>query len=545
MNRTTRLGLSVLTGLLLGLSWPLFGFTPLIFVAFFPLLKLEHYFATNPDKFKTKTIFWYAYLAFFTWNLVATWWVYEASFGGAAFAFVFNSLFMALTFMFAHAVKRRIFKKELQQGQINFLMYVPFILFWVSFEYFHTNWQLAYPWLTLGNGLAGEHKWIQWYEFTGVFGGSLWILCANVLFFIYILKKEFILKLKSRMLWRFLAHVLVPIGISLGIYFSYNNNSKKDAKSYKIVVVQPNVDPYKEKFTIPYEEQLEKMLKLAETKLDSSTDYLVFPETALTEDVWENDINKNSSVIVLHDFMKKYPKLVLITGASTSKVFNEGEKLSETAQKFKDADQYYDNYNTALQFDHSGKIQVYHKSKLVPGVERMPFPSLLKPLEKLALDLGGTVGSLATQEDRTPLVSPANAKVAPIICYESIFSEFVSEYVKNGAQALFIITNDGWWGDTPGYKQHLVYGRLRTIETRKCIARSANTGISCFINERGDISQMTDWWKPAVISAELPFNDTVTFYVKHGDYIARAAVFLSLLLIVYALLIRFNILKKA
>jgi apolipoprotein N-acyltransferase len=101
---------------------------------------------------------------------------------------------------------------------------------------------------------------------------------------------------------------------------------------------------------------------------------------------------------------------------------------------------------------------------------------------------------------------------------------------------IFIITNDGWWGNTPGYKQHLLYGRLRAIETRKWIARSANTGISCFINERGDFSQCTKWWTPAVISEKIGSNKEKTFYVMYGDIIGRFSLYASLFIFVFVCL---------
>jgi apolipoprotein N-acyltransferase len=155
----------------------------------------------------------------------------------------------------------------------------------------------------------------------------------------------------------------------------------------------------------------------------------------------------------------------------------------------------------------------------------------------MAIDMGGTSGSLGTQEERTVFFDATHkVMIAPIICYESIFGEFVSEYVKNGASLIFIITNDGWWKDTPGYKQHFSYGRMRAIETRRCIARSANTGISCFINQRGDILQPTEWWKDAVIKGSLQINTEETFYVKLGDVIGRTSFYLSILLVVLSLI---------
>ena len=100
---------------------------------------------------------------------------------------------------------------------------------------------------------------------------------------------------------------------------------------------------------------------------------------------------------------------------------------------------------------------------------------------------------------------------------------------------IFIITNDGWWGNTAGHKQHLHYASLRAIETRRSIARSANTGISAFINQRGDIEQATEYWEPAVIQGTIRANDQMTFYGRHGDYLARTAAWLSVFVFLAAL----------
>jgi len=96
---------------------------------------------------------------------------------------------------------------------------------------------------------------------------------------------------------------------------------------------------------------------------------------------------------------------------------------------------------------------------------------------------------------------------------------------------IFIITNDGWWKNTPGYHQHLSFARLRAIETRRSIARSANTGISCFINQRGDVLQATNWWVATSIKGTINANDEITFYVKAGDYIARISLFVAALIL--------------
>ena len=109
------------------------------------------------------------------------------------------------------------------------------------------------------------------------------------------------------------------------------------------------------------------------------------------------------------------------------------------------------------------------------------------------------------------------------------------DYVRNGTDLITIITNDGWWKDTPGYKQHLTYASLRAIETRRAIARSANTGTSAFIDAFGKISQPTAWWQEAAIAQELPLYKGVTFYATYGNYIGRLAGFVAAILLFYGI----------
>ena len=195
-------------------------------------------------------------------------------------------------------------------------------------------------------------------------------------------------------------------------------------------------------------------------------------------------------------------------------------------------DKYYYAYNTAFQLDTGANIQIHHKSKLTPGVETMPSWGFLKPIEKMAVNLGGTIGTLGAEDHPVIFTDSENIQTAPIICYESVYGEFVVKTIRKGAGLIFVITNDGWWGNTPGYKQHFLFSVLRAIETRRSIACSANTGISAFIDQRGDVFQRTAWWEPAVIRQKINVNDEITYYVKNGDYIARISAFVSALVLI-------------
>jgi len=522
MKKYHLLLLTSLSGLILSLGWPANGFAPLLFIGFVPLLLVENYFWESRADNSRFSIFWYSFLSFVLWNILTTYWIYNSTLVGAIAAIFLNSLFMSIVFTLFHITRR-----NLKPGMYS---YLALITYWISFEYVHLHWDLNWPWLNLGNGFANFHKWIQWYEFTGTFGGSLWILLVNILLFVAI--KEFFKTNKNGRSFytafiSALLLIILPLGASLSIYSNYTETKSP----VSVVVVQTNIDPYKEQYDLAPKLILNRILKLADEKTDSLTDFVVCPESAIQEYVWEDQIDLSESAHILKDFVTRHKHASMVIGISSRKLFMPGEAISPTARKFTDVDKFYDSYNTALYYDISGNIQRYHKSKLTPGVEMMPYPRFFKFTEKYAIDLGGTVGSLGTDPERLPFKAAKGLKIAPAICYESAYGEFLAGFVRNGANAIFIITNDGWWGNSPGHRQHFLFSVLRAIETRRSIARSANTGTSAFIDQRGDISQATAYWVPAVIKQTINTNDRLTFYVRYGDYIARISLLAAALIL--------------
>ena len=525
MKKIHLIGLASLSGVLLSAAWPARGFPFLLFIALVPLLYIEDYIGKNKHNFIKASVFFYSYIGFFIWNLLTTWWIVNSTLFGMAMAVIFNSLFMALVFHFYHLIRRTIFKSR---GGFNVLIFL-----WITFEFLHQNWDLSWSWLNLGNGFAAYPLFIQWYEITGTAGGTLWILLANLLLYKFLLNRFGSIRNRNRSIafaLSFLLLIIIPGAVSWWRYATYNEKNKP----VDCVVVQPDIDPYNEKFGgMTSQQQLDKIIDLARQKTDSAVDFLVCPETAIPEGIVEDELDESESIDSLKSLIKDFPSLKIVIGISSYRIFREGEKLSETARYSKGGAYWYDVCNTGMYFDSTFRAQLYHKSKLVPGVEKMPFPKLLKPLGKFAIDLGGMTGSHGVQEERTAL-GPVNGeiKTASVICYESIYGDFVTGYIRNGADFICIITNDGWWGNTPGHRQHMQYARLRAIETRRSIARSANTGISCFINQRGDVFQETPYWESAVIRQSINANDTLTFYVRFGDYIGKFSSWCTLLIFV-------------
>jgi len=513
------------------LSLPWLGFPGwILFVAFIPLLVLDEFFVKYKAAFPGISFWGHVFLASVIWNVVSAWWMAKVSITGVGMAMLFNAFLMSLVWWAAHSIRRSYSSR---------LGYIVLVVFWISLEYFHFNWDIEWPCLQLGSVLANVNKMIQWYEFTGTFGGTLWILLLNVLLFRvgYDLQQKVPIKKSKTTIVIYFLLLIVPLVVS---YRMYNSYVEKDNPK-QVAIVQPNVDPYSEQFDMEAENQkLENFLRLANEVSSDETDFIVGPETVFENQWYWNEDKFDSNVFLqnLNSFQKTFKNAELVFGVSSFKVYPNKDEASISARN-KDG-MIYDRFNTALFLNKEGETQIYHKSKLVMGVEKTPFLRYLPFIKDVVIDLGGAYGTLGQQKEATNFMSVDGMQVAPVICFESVFGEYVTEYVKKGAELIFIITNDGWWKNSRGYKQHLLFSQLRAIETRRSIARAANTGTSCFINQRGDVLQATEWWKEAAIKGSINANDEITFYVANGDYIARMSLFISVLLVLFLFVKRFR-----
>jgi apolipoprotein N-acyltransferase len=521
------------SGVLLTPGWFVWGTGLFLLFALVPLLFVEDYLYENRTEHRPHKVILYSIVSFFTWNILTTWWIFNSTAIGMALAVVINTILMSIVFWLFHITRR-----NAGSGP----GYFGLIVYWLVYEHFYLNGEISWPWLNLGNGFMNDIHIIQWYEITGTFGGTLWVLLSNILLFLlikhYIIHRSFKGKIVTLLTWILL--IIFPISYSLIRFYTY----KETVNPREIVVVQPNIDPYNEKFGgMEAELQMEKMLSLASHAATEETDYFAAPETFINDNVWEEEMRDNLSIKAIYKFLEQYPGAKFIVGITYYKSYTS--QITSTARLIPGTDIYYDSFNAAIQLDSTDNIQNYIKSKLVVGVEKMPYTKYLGFLKKLTLRLGGTFRSHGTQEYRESLFAPDDSLgVATVICYESVYGEFVTEYIKAGANYIFVITNDGWWGDTPGHRQHLGFSRLRAIETRRSVARSANTGISAFINQKGEILLRTKYWTPDAIRAELNANDRYTFYVKHGDFIAKAAYFFALIVVLY-MMVRLLMKKKS
>lgn len=517
--------LSIFSGLLLWIAWPPTPYTTFfLFVGFVPmLLAIENIIQSESTK-KGPKIFWTSFLGFFVWNTLCIYWVYNAIKQDNPVAAVPVSLIpysLAPLLMSAccwlYYRLRRVTKRN--------VAYLGLICFWVGYEYLNQTWDLNFPWMTLGNGFAVSHKWVQWYEYTGVYGGTVWMWMVNLLVFVIYteLHKP---RAKTARLRKILALgllVLLPIAFSLYRYRTYHEQNNPS----NIVVAQPNIDPYMKASEIPAERQISILTHLSDSLGQKNTEFFIWPETAIPNPLNEDGIRNHPYFRQVQRFLDKYKNGNVLTGVETFKLYNS--RKTSTANPYdQQGNQYYDAFNAAINIENSDEVQFYHKSKLVPGVESLPFGNALSFMKPIFEHLGGATGGYGRQGEPGVFYSQSGIGVTPAICYESLWGEWIATGVHNGAQFIAVITNDGWWENTSGKDEHLDYAKLRAIETRRWVCRSANTGISAFINQRGDIVQQTKWWTRTAIKQDINLNSDFTFYVLHGDYIAKTGSLLAI-----------------
>lgn len=537
--------LSLLSAVLLSISWPTYGVPFFIFVALVPLLMMEHDISKFSNfKHKGWVVFGLSYLCFVIWNIVTTGWLYGSknpdgthSLMAVLFPVIVNSLLYSLVFQLYHWYKN---------AQGTYWGLVFFVAIWMSFEKFHLSWELTWPWLNLGNVFSDYPKLIQWYDSLGATGGSFWILLINVYAFYTLRIWEAGRKRKSLIVNTsvLVLAVVLPMLVSV---IKYNQFNEKPIGSVNVLMLQPELDPYAEKYSKDSITILNDLLTLAAQNSKGKIDYYIGPETSLpgygsiSERGFENSQLLNS----IKNFLSQHPKSAFVTGISSHKFYHNPAEKTATSYEVSDGS-FVDSYNSAVQIIPNQKVEVYHKGKLVPGVEIFPYINVLKPiLGDAMLNLGGTVSSLATDPERKVFTNPFNAgQLAPIICYESIYGEFTTDYVKKGANFLAIMTNDSWWGVTQGHEQLMSYARLRAIENRREIARSANSGISAHINARGDVLADTLYGDQTALFAKINLYDTKTFYSRTGDLLSRISIFVLGFLVFYTIIKKYQARKK-
>ncbi|MBI5021047.1 MAG: apolipoprotein N-acyltransferase [Ignavibacteriales bacterium] len=522
-----KLFLGLLSGLLLGLSFPPVptGVAVLIaFVPFFLLLStLENYGST----------FRYTYFTIFIFNLITTYWA-----GGFVHLKDWYMMVAGLLLIIGHPLFFivPVFVWLFIRKQFGFKISIytfPFI--WVGFEYLHGIGDLGFPWLTIGNTQTYDLSVVQMASITGAYGISFWILWINVLIFLLFVKlflKEWNISEKRSML--LIATILIMYFIPkiYGIILLDGKPSIEN-NNVSISVIQPNIDTF-EKWTgdptVPFE------ILQDQTKDIRSIhpDLVLWPETAIPFYILQpqniyylNQLKRTVDYLDIH-LLAGIPDIAYY---SPTDHFPQSSKISKSGER-------YDSFNSSILLSpHESNIQKYSKIVLVPFAERVPFSEELSFLDIMEWNfgLGGWGHGRDTTVFEINLRNGRIVKFSNLICYESVFPTFVRTFVKNGAEFLTVITNDSWWGNTSGAYQHKQIAIMRAVENRRWVVQCANGGISCFIDAYGTIVQQSDLYTKTILSQNVKASKEITFYTEYGDWLAEMCVMLSLFFVMAAI----------
>ena len=521
-NRLYPWASALVSAVLLSIPWlvPHTGFLALL--GFVPLLMAEDYARHTGMK-----RFWLChYACFVLWNALTTFWVCNATVGGGIFAVLVNALQMSVVFGVFRLGRRHL------KGA------VPYILLaatWIAWERFYFSAEISWPWLVLGNAFAGTTPLVQWYEFTGSLGGSLWVWAVNLGVFGLLTAlsdgsfARWNSKARATAVTALALAIVGPAVVSAVIYSNYEERSEG---TVDVVIGQPNLDPYHKFESMTQAQQTDVLLGQYAKVLDTVTSPLLLlaPET-FTSDVWLPAAADSPTSMRFRELLAAHPGSQILFGASSHRFTVSDLPPSDLARPWNGG--WLQSYNDAIMLDEAGKAEVFHKSRLVVGTELTPWPKFFTKVDDWLCKVTDTQGPMMGRCETQSRITPLHFGDIPLgcaVCYESVYGEYCTGYVNAGARFMTVITNDAWWGDTPGYRQHFNYSRLRAIELRRDVARCGNTGISAFIDQKGDVVERGPWWEPAVLAASVNLNSEKTFFVRNGDLVGRVSTLVFLLL---------------
>ncbi len=550
-----KLLVSIITGCLLGFSFPPFNISYLIIPGYAFLIHIIF----NSKNYKS--LFKRSFLTFFVFDIIALSWISLAGIRenadkflilGGFFTIILHCLTLEIPALVFYFPLKQIRKFNLQN---IFLFFFPVIF--TAYEFLMSVTEVSFPWLITGNAFSTNLEKIQFADITGVYGVSFWALCLSTLFY-YIfstLKKRItdFQKLSGGKSGLFTPSIIAAVIFTIVLILPncytillkkkilYSANEHTD--TLKIGVIQPNINPW-DKWGMKHNELIKKYseLILSLHRQDSNIQMIVLPETAVTfyilHPVYKREFSelKNVSDSLNLPVLLGFPDFYIYKDSIThNKKPRIDSKLSS------DGSYYYDIFNSAVLLDSNSNpdnLQRYNKIKLVIGSERMPYQEKLTFLKDI-IRWGVGLSSYQTGQDTTIFNVYNKFRFNVAICYESIYPEFFSRFIDKGAMFSVIITNDGWWGKLPGTYQHNQFAVFRAIENRRWMVRCANTGISGTIDPYGNYYHKTPINQEVCFTANIGLREEKTFYTIYGDWLPKLCCYLSGIILMVGIVLKF------
>ncbi len=514
------LWLGVISGILLGISFPPIPLPYFLFVGLIPYLIVI-------EKRKTLAeVNRFTYFTIFFFNLITLYWVGSWTKDADPFLMLSGSILMffnPIVFLIPSSLYF-ITRKYVNKNLALFLL--PF--FWLFFEYIYSVSDFKFPWLSLSNGLPYFTNYIQIADIIGSYGLTAFIVYANI--FGYLTWKSVANKKKLNVIYPifFVLVILLPI-----IYGSIQLTGEEESTNkIKVGIVQPNLNPNKKWEVGNLDVQVDLYKNLSEQAIDKGAEIVIWPETALP--VYLLSSSKLQARRI-QNFVDS-TNVPILTGMPHANFYYNSNEAPIDAKPLKNSKQFYTSYNSILFFEPNQKVEQYGKIKLVPFGEKVPLIDIFPVLGKwIKWNVG--ISSWNTGTDtlvfswQKELNNDVN--IGGIICIESIYPDFVSAFVERGANFIAVVTNDSWYGNSSGPYQHKEISVLRAIENRRTVVRAANGGISCIIDKYGKTISDTKMFTQDVLVGDVELNKEKTIFTK----LPLLFPIISIIIIVFVILI--------
>ena len=510
-ERRTRLALAAASGILFAAAFPPVPTGVTAFAALLPFLFLMEDMDSWRDAFR------WSYLTFLVGNAGAIWWISGwwgddpwLKAAGVAVNLI-HPLFFTVPALLYHAVRRRI-------GTLAAAGAFPVL--WTAWEWLSHLPELSFPWLLLANTQTYDVGNIQFIAYTGAFGLSFWVATINALLFVmtrqllsgaWTLRSKRMIATAAMLL---LAVLLPKLHSSLVM-----RHPPAEEGSVTVGIIQPDIDPYDKwgSGDTPLG-KLKGLTAVYDSLAVFQPDLVLLPETAIPFRILQHSYGDEWRWLRRHVDSVGVP---LLAGFPHTVWYENPATAPSSARRVKGSDLRYHDYNAAMLVEPGEDIpQIYHKSRLTPLSERIPYLDAL-PFMQDALSWGVGISNWGLGEDTTVFRfrgSEVSSGIWAMICYETLYPSFVAGFANRGADVFAVITNDGWFGPSSGPYQLLQYTVLRAVENRRAVARCANNGVSAFIDPFGRVRQATPLYERLGIVRSIPIIRERTFYTRHGDW---------------------------
>ena len=477
--------LFIFSAILMGCSQQPWGLGFLAWFSFIPSI-----YILNNEKCIKKVI-GYAFLWGFIYHLSFLYWL-SGNIGIDSIALKYFTMLLVSCFLALNIIaiftSYFIFKKYFDKYYIIYIL--PFIV--VSIEYLRSFGLYGFTWNSLSYTQTDYLMLSQNIEYTGIYGISFWIVLINVMLY------DLLIHFSKRKVYVFLFSFCFPWITGLVIHNSY----VQPTRYIKTKIVQPNISLSEKRTNLG--KSLLTLIDLSNQSNNDSINLIVWPESSISSRFLINNNYNDRLSIDMNNFLGDH-KVQLVAGLEAS----------------------YANrrYNSSVLFIGDSIANVYHKQRLVPNVEYTP-----KIFDKIGYNMGLSNFNIGEE------LSMFNINQTPfssMVCIESIFPNPTRLFVKNGAEFIVYIVNDGWYIKPPEPQQHAKRCVYRAIENRRSVIRCANTGISMIVDPYGNITHQSELNKSDVITANVMISDKKTFYTKHGNLFSILNLFILMLMALF------------